>query len=36
MRPRTPADRVAFVLITLAGLYRVLRVAGLGERNHTP
>lgn len=36
MRPRTPLDWIAFVLIALAGLYWILRVTGLGERNRTP
>lgn len=31
-----PLDDTAFVLIALAGLYWILRVAGLGERNRTP
>lgn len=31
-----PLDDAVFVLITLAGLYWIARVAGLGERNRTP
>lgn len=31
-----PLDDTVFVLIALAGLYWVLRVAGVGERDRTP